>query len=123
VEVPLPLLLGAMPVVSCLAFSELAAGRGVPGAPALLCPYATGADNMNAVAKVALTRAVVVILMAYSFSADTKEIAERRRCSQSILNRRAITQTLGNNSSTHRLAFLIHPWRATWLSKQRNKAT
>jgi hypothetical protein len=67
VEVPLPLLLGAMPVVSCLAFSELAAGRGVPGVPALLCPYATGADNMNAVAKVALTRAVVVILMAYSF--------------------------------------------------------
>jgi hypothetical protein len=78
-----------MPVVSCFAFSELAAGRGVPGVPALLCPYATGADNMNAVAKVALTRAVVVILMAYSFSADTKEIAERRRCSQSILNRRA----------------------------------
>jgi hypothetical protein len=52
VEVPLPLLFGAMPVVSCFAFAELAAGRGVPGPPGLLCANASGADSMNAMAKV-----------------------------------------------------------------------
>jgi hypothetical protein len=51
VEVPLPLLFGAMPVVSCFALAELAAGRGVPGPPGLLCANASGVDSMNAIAR------------------------------------------------------------------------
>jgi hypothetical protein len=52
VEVPLPLLFGAMPVVSCFEFAELAAGRGVSGLPGLLCANASGPDSITAVAKV-----------------------------------------------------------------------
>jgi hypothetical protein len=51
VEVPLPLLFGAMPVVSCFEFAELAAGRGVSGLPGLLCANASGPDDISAVIK------------------------------------------------------------------------
>jgi hypothetical protein len=47
VEVPLPLLFGAMPVVSEEPFelAELAAGRGVPGPPGLLWANVSGPDT------------------------------------------------------------------------------
>jgi hypothetical protein len=52
VDVPLPLLFGAMPVVSVDPLdAEFAAGRGVPGPPALLCAYASELDRTKAVAK------------------------------------------------------------------------
>lgn len=51
VDVPLPLLFGAMPVVSLALEAELAAGRGVPGFPALLWAYAKEPDKTKAVAK------------------------------------------------------------------------
>jgi hypothetical protein len=52
VDVPLPLLFGAMPVVSAGPLdAELAAGRGVPGPPALLCAYTSEPDRAKAVAK------------------------------------------------------------------------
>jgi hypothetical protein len=69
VEVPLPLLSGAMPVVS-LGFFELAesaAGRGVPGLPALLWAYAMAPDITNAVVK-----AIAVIFMAKQASAGIR---------------------------------------------------
>lgn len=61
VEVPLPLLFGAMPVVSLGLFelAEFAAGRGVPGPPASLWAYASGPDIKNAAVK-----AIAVIFMA-----------------------------------------------------------
>jgi len=59
VEVPLPLRLGAMPVVSCFLFAELAAGRGVPGPPGSLWANADGPDSTNAAAT-----AIVVSFMA-----------------------------------------------------------
>jgi hypothetical protein len=49
-----------MPVVSLEPFelAEFAAGRGVPGFPALLCAYAMGPDITNTVVK-----AIAVIFM------------------------------------------------------------
>ena len=51
VDVPLPLLFGAMPDVSLALEAELAAGRGVPGFPALLWAYAKEPDKTKAVTK------------------------------------------------------------------------
>jgi hypothetical protein len=50
VDVPLPLLFGAIPVVSLDEFDELAAGRGVPGPPGLLWAYASVPERANATA-------------------------------------------------------------------------
>jgi hypothetical protein len=63
VEVPLPLLFGAIPVVSEEPFelAELAAGRGVPGPPGLLCANASEPD----------TRKAVTTMIALSFMCGT----------------------------------------------------
>jgi hypothetical protein len=50
--VPLPLLFGAMPVVSDgFLDAEVAAGRGVPGPPGLLWAYASELDRIKEVAR------------------------------------------------------------------------
>jgi hypothetical protein len=61
VDVPLPLLLGDIPVVSLEEFAELAAGRGVSGLPGLLWAYANVPERANVAAS-----AIVVIFMAKS---------------------------------------------------------
>ena len=58
VDVPLPLLFGAMPVVSCCELAELAAGLGVSVPPGLLCAKASGPDNISAVARASVVSAV-----------------------------------------------------------------
>lgn len=61
VEVPLPLLFGAIPVVSAeLLEAELAAGRGVPGPPGLLWANASGLETRKAAIVTAKTVGLMV---------------------------------------------------------------
>jgi hypothetical protein len=57
--VPLPLLFGAIPVVSCDLVAELAAGRGLSDDPALLCAKAGAAESAKAIK----TGSVTVFMM------------------------------------------------------------
>lgn len=76
VEVPLPLLSGAMPVVSLGGFAELAAGRGAPGPPALLWAYANVPETASVTAN-----AIVVSLMAKPFPQNNVHPGHRFRSS------------------------------------------
>jgi hypothetical protein len=63
VDVPLPLLFGAMPLVSDDLEAELAAGRGVPGPPGLLCAYASEPDMAKAAARKAAESFIAEFLL------------------------------------------------------------
>jgi hypothetical protein len=77
VDVPLPLLFGAIPVVSEEPFelAELAAGRGVPGPPGLLWANASGPDTRRTTAIVTAASFMVGLPLQNLTEANCKDAA------------------------------------------------